>query len=103
MPRHQHEQHFGTGFQQGLVGGKHDLFFTFVRARGNPHRPVSEQLRAQFATSKRKIRRHLDIELDVAGDSRAFRRGAQRQETLCVRVALRGDDDAVRQRLAKQR
>ena len=53
----QHQQRVGTGFQQGLLSGKHNLFFPFVRARGNPHRPVSEHFGAQFAAAELKIRR----------------------------------------------
>ena len=42
MPRHQYEQQFWECLQKGLLSGKYDFFFPFMRTRGNPHRPIAE-------------------------------------------------------------
>ena len=95
MSRHKDEQDFGNGLQQLSMCVQHDFFFSLVSARSNPDRPSPEQLRAQFLAANREVRRQLDVELDIAGHSRALGCSAQRQEALRVRVALRGNDDAV--------
>ena len=84
------------------MGLQYLLLFLVVRARRDPDRAVAERPDPELAAAIGEVRRQFDVELDVACHPGPDRARAQGPEPLAVGLALRGDDDAVRERVPEQ-
>jgi hypothetical protein len=102
MARHQHQQRVEAGGADRGLRVECGLLLALVRAAGDPDGARARVLRAQRGAPRADVGRQVEVELDVAGDVRALRVGADRAKALRIAFALRGDHDAVRQRFAEQ-
>ena len=102
MPRNQHQQRVGEALAHQPMRGDECVFFFRVRAARHPHRPVHTEQSAQLMAARLDVRRNAKIELDVADDVRTGGIRTDRHESFRVFVTLRGDEDPVRESLAKQ-
>jgi hypothetical protein len=79
------------------------LLFAIMGTRCHPDRPGPEQGSTQLLAIASNFRVRMHIKFDVTGHGRAHRTRSKFKETISVRLALRRDNNTVRQGLADQR
>src|SRR5690606_9063281 len=87
MPWHEHEQRVREALADDAMRCERSAFFALVRARRDPDRTLSEPFGAPRPSGIHGVRRHLDVELEIAHDLHVH--GTDRAESLCIRRGLR--------------